>query len=33
MGGVILKNISDVKVDVNNPEILINVEKRISSMK
>ena len=28
MGGVILKNISDIKVDVNNPEILVNIEYR-----
>ena len=28
LGGVVLKNIHDVKVDVNNPEIIINVEIR-----
>jgi len=28
MGGIILKNIPNIKVDVNNPEILINVEYR-----
>ena len=28
LGGIVLKNIHDVKVDVNNPEVLINVEIR-----
>lgn len=28
LGGVVLKNLNDVKVDVNNPEIIINVEIR-----
>lgn len=28
MGGIILKNIPDLKVDVNNPEVLVNIEYR-----
>ena len=28
VGGFILKNIPDVKVDVNNPELLVNIEIR-----
>lgn len=31
MGAYILKNINDVKVDVNNPEVLVNVEYRQSN--
>ena len=29
MGGIILKNIEDIKVDVNNPELLVNIEIRM----
>ena len=32
LGGLILKNISNVKVDVNNPELLINVEIRFNKV-
>ena len=32
LGGIILRNISDVKVDVNNPELLINVEIRVGKV-
>ena len=28
LGGVILKNINDIKVDVHNPEVLVQVEIR-----
>lgn len=31
MGGVILKNIPDIKVDVHNPDILINIEYRLNN--
>ena len=32
LGGIILKNIPDLKVDVNNPELLINVEIRLNKV-
>ena len=32
IGGVLLKNISDIKVDVHNPELLVNIEIRIDGV-
>ena len=32
IGGIILKNIDDVKVDVHNPELLVNIEIRIDGV-